>query len=474
MTDLVNVTVGGKYKLERLIGQGGMGAVYEAKHVEIGRRVAVKVLTSTHRDHPEVHARFRREARATSAVESEHIVQVIDAGNEPDVGLFMVMELLSGEDLETRLRREKRLDAELMKGIAKQALRGLAKAHAAGVVHRDLKPANIFLISKEDGSLLVKVVDFGISKFADTAESTQPGTAITRVGNVIGTALYMSPEQAQGLPSLDHRTDVWSMGALLYECLAGSPPIAPAPTYEQTMVRIVTMRPAPLLDVAPWVPESVAAAVDLALRHSPDERHADCAAFLRALDGEAPVVRTSTLPLSVSATGPLWGHDRVSDGGIAAEPAVTQLASVTAIGHTQSGEGVAITRGSHRSRTTAFAFVGLIAAVAVFVAVLLSRQPAATPPQATASSPVSAPEPSLAASPPRDVEPSPPASVATAPATPPSASAPHASLQATLPKGAGGSPHRPPAPSSSAAKAPAPSATAAPRAFGGAGVTDKF
>ena len=261
------------------------------------RRIAIKVLSASFRDHPEVHARFRREARAASAVESEHIVQVFDVGHEPDVGLYMVMELLSGEDLEARLRREKCLNAELVKAIARQVLRGLAKAHAAGVVHRDLKPANVFLVPKEDGSLLVKLVDFGISKFAEELPSRASGTAITRIGHVIGTPQYMSPEQAQGLPSLDHRTDIWSLGALLYECLAGVPPIPEAPTYEQTIVRIVTTRPEPLLSKAPWVPPRLATAVDGALQSDPNARHVDCATFLRAIDEEASVHRESALPV---------------------------------------------------------------------------------------------------------------------------------------------------------------------------------
>lgn len=474
--ELEGLTLAGKYKLERLLGRGGMGAVYEGKNVEFGRRVAVKVLASDVREHPEVHARFRREARAASAIDSEHIVQVIDVGSEPDVGLFMVMELLTGEDLETRLRREGRLDPEQVKAIAKQILRGLARAHAANVVHRDLKPANIFLVAKEDGGIHVKIVDFGISRFNDAAvlPGQAKGTAITRLGNAIGTPQYMSPEQAQGLNSLDHRTDIWSLGSLLYECLAGEPPFPEADTYEQTIVRIVTMPARPLLAVAPWVPLALAAAVDMALRHRPDERHADCAAFMRAIDHDSTLERSTTLPLSVRAStpslapeAPLFGPFSSSSRGR------TELVSVgPAIAHDLSyeeeppipveGWRVAIKMGLVATALVLFVAFGVV---------LRSGENTSIPaPSATqvANAPPAAPLDASPASVPIEPAPAPPA-VDSVPLRP-AESAPR--RQAVMRTGSPGDPGAkgltgPPA-------ARASTTPPAARTFGGAGVTDKY
>jgi serine/threonine-protein kinase len=265
----------GKYSLLRLLGEGGMGAVYEGCHLEIGKRVAIKVLSPHLAQSEEAERRFRREARAASAVESEHIVQVFDVGRDVTVGLFMVMELLSGEDLQRRLDREGPLPVDVAADIACQTLRALSKAHAAGVIHRDLKPANLFLAHREAGSLLVKLLDFGVSKLLlPTAGASVPpqAPALTRIGAAVGTPQYMSPEQAQGLDNVDHRTDVWSLGAVLHEALSGKPAYPDMPTYEQTIVRIVTQHARPLREDAPWVPESLATVVDQMLQHEPDQR----------------------------------------------------------------------------------------------------------------------------------------------------------------------------------------------------------
>ena len=161
--------VAGKYQLKRLLGSGSMGAVYEGVHVDIGKRLAIKLIHPEFGDSPEVVGRFRREARAASAVESDYIVQIFDFGRDDALGLYMVIEYLEGEDLETRLGRERWIGERDAVIIGVQVARGLAKAHAAGIIHRDLKPANIFLTERdEDGSTLAKILDFGISKFDPT------------------------------------------------------------------------------------------------------------------------------------------------------------------------------------------------------------------------------------------------------------------------------------------------------------------
>jgi serine/threonine-protein kinase len=309
--DLLGKTIAGKYLVKRLIGVGGMGSVFEGEHIEIGKRVAIKVIDPVHAGSEEVAVRFKREARAASRVESENIVQVFDVGNDPESGLYMVMEYLVGEDLAQRLERETRLDVQLAASIGAQAARALAKAHAAGVVHRDLKPANLFLTMREDGFLRVKILDFGISKLMrdESGISLAPPApggrrALTRQGIVIGTPQYMSPEQAQGLP-VDHRTDVWSLGAVLYEALAGRTAFKEMPTYEQTIIQIVMNQPKALSDVAPWVPPELAAVIHEALTHEVSQRLPDCGVFASRLVQAAPgAARGSLTSLDELASSP--------------------------------------------------------------------------------------------------------------------------------------------------------------------------
>lgn len=303
--DLVGTTIAGKYLVKRLLGAGGMGAVFEGENVEIGKRVAIKVINASHAGSPEIAERFRREARAASKVESDNIVTVFDVGTDPVIGLYMVMEYLTGEDLAVRLQRDHRIDVPLAVNIGIQAARALAKAHVAGVIHRDLKPANLFLVHRDDGALSVKILDFGISKLTNDARSPRASDApraLTRAGAVVGTAQYMSPEQAQGLP-IDLRTDVWSLGAVLYEILTGQPAYEEMATYEQTIIQIVTRRPVALREVAPWVPPELAAVVHAALTPEIDARLADCGVLAGRLTAVS-VELSQRLPMTGSLSAP--------------------------------------------------------------------------------------------------------------------------------------------------------------------------
>jgi len=246
---LVGRVIQGRYKLNRLVGEGGMGGVFEGENLSIGKRVAIKLVHAIHGRDPHIAARIKQEARTTAAIESENIVRVDDAGEDEALGLFVVMEFLKGEDLAALLLRKKRLSPIGAVAIVLQAAQGLSRAHAAGIVHRDLKPANIFLSIREDGSSLVKLVDFGIAKLIRDANQGQHGASLTRMGTVIGTPQYMSPEQAQGLPSVDHRTDIYSLGSVLFEMIVGHSPFPELPTYEQTILQIMT-KPAPRLSEA--------------------------------------------------------------------------------------------------------------------------------------------------------------------------------------------------------------------------------
>ena len=299
---LVGTTVAGKYHVDRLIGRGGMGAVFQATNLAIGKRVALKFLDHEAAQNREACQRFQREAEAAGMAESAHIVQIFDSGST-EAGLpFLVMELLTGEDLRARLRREGRLSVAAALRITSQVLRALLRAHAAGIVHRDLKPDNVFLCARDDDPSFVKIVDFGISKVAHA----RVADTLTRRGTVLGTAFYMSPEQAQSFADIDGRTDLFSVGAILFEMLAGGPPHV-APTYEAVLIAICTHDTVDVRTRAPDVPASVAALVAKALERERERRFQSAQEFLAAVsDAESSGV-SDALPrgaLSMARTPP--------------------------------------------------------------------------------------------------------------------------------------------------------------------------
>jgi len=211
----------GKFRVTREIGRGGMAAVYEAENVDIGKRVAVKILAAELITSRIVRERFLREARAAAAVRSPYICDVYDSGMYEERP-FLVMELLEGESLYDMLTRVRQLDFETTLRIATHSARGLGKAHESNIVHRDLKPENIFLTKDEEGELLAKLVDFGLAKFYEqTSGPDQVSARLTREGALFGTPAYMSPEQAKGKGEVDHRADLWALGCIVYECLTG-------------------------------------------------------------------------------------------------------------------------------------------------------------------------------------------------------------------------------------------------------------
>jgi serine/threonine protein kinase len=211
----------GKFRVTREIGRGGMAAVYEAENVDIGKRVAVKILAAELITSRIVRERFLREARAAAAVRSPYICDVYDSGMYEERP-FLVMELLEGESLYDMLTRARQLDFEATLRISTHSARGLQKAHESNIVHRDLKPENIFLTKDEEGHLLAKLVDFGLAKFYEqTSGPDQVSARLTREGALFGTPAYMSPEQAKGKGEVDHRADLWALGCIVYECLTG-------------------------------------------------------------------------------------------------------------------------------------------------------------------------------------------------------------------------------------------------------------
>jgi serine/threonine protein kinase len=303
---LVGSSVLGKYHIDRLIGRGGMGAVFQATNASIGKRVALKFLGAATSKDSDAAVRFQREAEAASLAESPHIVQIFDSGRSERGLPFLVMELLTGEDLRARLRREGRLDVEAAVRIAVQVLKALRQAHAAGIVHRDLKPDNVFLCRRDDEPAFVKIVDFGISKLQQA-----PGVdTLTHKGAVLGTAFYMSPEQAQSFADIDGRTDLFSLGAILYEMLTGEPPHS-APTFEAVLIAICTRDAADVRSKAPEVPEKLARVIARALRRDRSERYADAddmLADLNAVQHESRALASKT-----RGTAGVWLH--TPDGG---------------------------------------------------------------------------------------------------------------------------------------------------------------
>ena len=278
LSSLVGSTVAGKYRVDRMIGRGGMGAVFQAANLAIGKRVALKFLDHEAARNREACQRFQREAETASMAESAHIVQIFDSG-VTDSGLpFLVMELLTGEDLRARLEREGRLSVPAALRIVSQVLRALVRAHEAGVVHRDLKPDNVFLCARDDDPSFVKLVDFGISKVAHV----RTADTLTRRGAVLGTAFYMSPEQAQSFADIDGRTDLFSVGAILFEMLTGKPPHVAA-TYESVLIAICTQDAADVRSRAHEVPASVAALLKRALEREREHRFQSAQEFLSAI-----------------------------------------------------------------------------------------------------------------------------------------------------------------------------------------------
>jgi eukaryotic-like serine/threonine-protein kinase len=224
MSDLPNRILGDKYRLVRPLNQGGMGSVWLAEHLSLAAPVAVKLIATEATRTAHRLQRFLREARTAAAARSPHVVQILDYGVDEGTP-FIVMELLEGESLAERLLREGRLGARETEAIIRQVSRGLTRAHETGIVHRDLKPANIF-ISSNDEEEIVKLFDFGIAKATTEDVGAAFAANQTRIGSILGTPYYMSPEQLEGSRRCDHRTDIWAMGVIAYECLLGRPPFA--------------------------------------------------------------------------------------------------------------------------------------------------------------------------------------------------------------------------------------------------------
>ena len=264
---LVGAIIDGRYRIDRLLGTGGMGAVYEAEHTGIGKMVALKVLHPQFSRQADLVQRFRREALAASKVGHPNIIDVTDSGTTDQGDAYFVMERLDGTDLADVLRHETRLAIDRSIAIGAQICRALQAAHQAGIIHRDLKPENIFIVSRDGQPDFVKVLDFGIAKSEDVAQMSR---RLTTPGIAMGTPEYMAPEQAAGKP-VDGRVDIYSVGAILYEMLAGEPPHSGTSVMD-ILAKKATQPPEPLRDRNPSVPEPVERVIMSALERDPAAR----------------------------------------------------------------------------------------------------------------------------------------------------------------------------------------------------------
>ncbi len=244
-----------KYRVERVLGEGGMGVVVAAHHLELDQPVAVKFLLDDVAAQEEGAERFRREARAAAKIHSDHVVRVLDVGIMDDGIRYMVMEYLEGRDLSEELAEHKSFSIGAAAGFILEAIDAVGQAHAVDIVHRDLKPANLFLAHRPDGSRRIKVLDFGISKTIGGASTEQ--LSLTKTSAWIGSPLYMAPEQMQSARDVDARADIWSLGAILYELISGEPPYM-ADSLPQLCNLLLTREPESIQSKCPHVPDGLA------------------------------------------------------------------------------------------------------------------------------------------------------------------------------------------------------------------------
>jgi serine/threonine protein kinase len=276
--ELIGVTLSGRYLVTRKVGQGGMGAVYEATHTLIGKRVAVKVLLEKYARREAIVQRLEQEARLASSCQNEHIIDITDFGTTEDGRTFVVMEYLEGESLAECLSRETQLPEQRILRILSQAASALAAAHAKGIVHRDIKPENLFLLRRKDQDF-VKVVDFGISKSLRASDEAEEPPRLTQTGMVLGTPLYMSPEQARGDDELDARVDIYALGVIMYEAATGRVPFI-GNNYLSVISQVLNEEPQPPRALRPDLSEEFEAIVLRAMDKDRSARYASATDLL--------------------------------------------------------------------------------------------------------------------------------------------------------------------------------------------------
>ena len=407
---LPGTVIGAKYRIDGLIGRGGMGSVWSAVHLGLGQRVAVKLIAKRYASSREARTRFDLEAKAVAQLKSRYVVQVYDNGETDDGTPYIVMELLEGESLDHRITTRGPLPVDQVVRIVAQVGRALTRAHALGIVHRDLKPENIFLTrTEDDDGEIAKVLDFGIAKIKNPDAASD---SATRTGAVLGTPLFMSPEQARGLKSVDQRTDHYSLGMVTYMMLTAKPAFS-GESFGDILVAICTQPLPTLHQVAPWLPASLDTWLKRACAREPGDRHRSVEELLEGLYAAAGIARTTTqqeLMRSDSAgtTGQIQGaaarasstaQTQAASGVAQSNPQTTSPLTVTgedipkrsvlipiaiaglALGVLGGGAFVLLRKASAEKTTTL--------ASGVDMAVVASAAPAASPSAPTAAPPAS-------------------------------------------------------------------------------------
>jgi serine/threonine-protein kinase len=375
----------GKYRIDRILGAGGMGVVCAATHMHLDQRVALKFMLPEGLAHPSLVERFSREARAAVRLKSDHVARVLDVGTLESGSPYMVMEFLEGNDLGTLVEQSGRFPIETAVDFVLQACDAVAEAHSLGIVHRDLKPRNLFLTQRNDGRALVKVLDFGISKM-----STGSDLSLTRTTEVIGSPNYMSPEQLKSAKSVDERSDIWALGIILYELLTGTVPFV-AESVTQLTAMVLTDEPRPPDKIRPEVPAPLVRIVLHCLEKEPAKRFSNVGELAVELARFAPhdtreladrirrISSGSRLSVAPPSSASSWGR-------------VLQVPGSTAV----SWSGRTELAGKSRApRIAIFAGLGVIALTALGAGAFFAfrRSPPPLPPAAAAAPKSAAPAP---------------------------------------------------------------------------------
>jgi hypothetical protein len=458
----------GKYRVERVLGIGGMGVVVAATHLELGQLVALKFLLPAAELNAEATARFIREARAAVRISSEHVARVTDVGRLENGSPYMVMEYLEGVDLGEHVKGA-HLPIDAAADFVLQACEAIAVAHALGIVHRDLKPANLFVTIRPDGSPLIKVLDFGISKVVGI---TEQNPSLTKTSAVMGSPLYMSPEQMRSARNVDARADIWALGTILHELIAGSPPFG-GETLGEVFANVMTVEATPLRALRPETPERLERLVLRALEKDPARRIANVGDLAAGLAEFAPQ-RSRALVARVQGVlqraGVTSSPSLAADVAVELGPSGVAATGVAATDTSWGDQAARNARGSKRPLALAALGVVLLAVASGTVALRVTRTPApvasevsatamtsvsSVPLSVTAQAPVVAPLPEPIAT--AEVSAAnEPASLASAPQPKPASPASQRAVAAA------GSAHSGPAPHAAAAPVPSPAVAAAP------------
>jgi serine/threonine-protein kinase len=425
----------GKYRVERVLGIGGMGIVVAALHEQLDQRVAIKFVREEALGNEEAVARFLREARAAVKLKSEHAAKVLDVGTLDTGAPYMVMEFLEGSDLAAVLGDRGPLPVEVAAEYVLQACEAVAEAHAAGIVHRDLKPHNLFLARTVGGAPRVKVLDFGVSK--SLSQSGGEG-ALTQTRSMLGSPLYMSPEQMRSSRNVDARSDVWALGVVLFELLTQRWPFE-AETMPELCLKVVSEAPQSLPALRNDVPQEMVAIVERCLQREPEKRFANAAELASALEPFVPAASRVIAERARMAIGSSTGTRRMESPLVAASAPARTGPTPAAWG---SGQGQAAAQAGDKKRGTGMWIgIGIAAAAAVAGAVFLLRPHADAP---------------ASASPPSPAAPQAPAAPATS--LPAATAATTATTAAAAPAPSPGPATNSPSPTDSAPPAPASSA----------------